>query len=374
MKKSIRFTCMILALVMTACLLTACKGGEPAAPAAPVAPAGDTQAAPAEEAAAPEAAGGIEGSYTLRIGIPTGGKHQQNYFCEQFAAFLADLSGGQVTAELYPAGQLGTTAQMQESILNGSLQGLALPAAYLSSTAPAACVLDIPFLFDYEKGANLQCYRVLNSGTSLDQYLYDQGYEIAAWPLSGMNYFMTIKPVLSMADLSGQKIRCHTSAYIQSALSKTGAVPTIVDTSELATALQNGTIDGLETDIVFACSQKTYELAGNFSFIPMNVSPLVFVLSVEWFETLPEEVKAVIAEAADKALEAEYAYYVDYENACIEEMKAAGVSIVEPDAAFIEALQTATAGVAEQFCGDSEQNAAIYKEFTDLIAADSAAQ
>ena len=81
---------LILAAAMAlSLLLCACGSGEK--PGNSTQPGGDTE---------------ITGSYTIRLGTPTGGKHQQNVTMEEFKSRIEEASNGAITVELYPTSTL----------------------------------------------------------------------------------------------------------------------------------------------------------------------------------------------------------------------------------------------------------------------------
>ena len=138
MKKTLA---LILALVM-ALSLVACGEKAPA----------DDGAAADDGATSNE----ITGTYTIRLGTPTGGKHQQNVTMEEFKSRVEAASNGAITVELYPTSQLGTAPQMIEGVQNGTIEGVLIPSSYFASYAPAIAILDLPFLFDSDGTAAAQ--------------------------------------------------------------------------------------------------------------------------------------------------------------------------------------------------------------------------
>ena len=310
----------------------------------------------------------------IRIGLGTAGKHYQNFMVDTFKEVIEEVSD-KITVEVFPGGQLGTIPQMMESVLSGALGGIAFPAAYLSTVAPAISVLELPFLFADPKGSSEQAYRVLNGGTSLDGYLYDKGFVPVAWLRSGDNYLMTLSEVRGISDLQGRKLRCHSSEFVQETVKLLGAVPTMIDVSELTSALQNGTIDGTEADPVFTVSQSMHQIAKYYTLLPMRPNEVVFVLSAELWDTYSKEAQDLIYAVNQYVVrDREYDYFLNVEANSFKAMEEEGVQIFNPDDAFISELRSLTAGVATNFINKNSDCAAIYSEFVDLIAADNAAR
>ena len=366
MKKSKKLTVILIALVSYFILLSGCGGGS--SPGGDVsAPSGGGNASGGSDNASTPAA---DSTYIIRIGAPTGGKHSANYTVERFAEEIEAASNGSITAEFYPAGQLGTVTQMMESVLDGSLQGVTLPLSYFVTVAPATAIIDMPFLFDADLGEGEQCFRILNAGTSLDQYIRDKGFVAVVWGRSGMNYYMMREPVQAMSDFKGKKIRCHTSDFIQAQISAYGGVPTMVDTGDLASSLQNGTIDGLQTDVIFAASQSIYEYSPNYTLVG-SACVNTFALSSAWMDTLPLDVQNLILDTAKAiAVGDSYNYYISYEDECFSILRENDVNIIEPSAAFVDDLKAASSSIYDKFINYDADCARVYDEFTALIKAD----
>ena len=361
-------------------------------------PAGNTpppgSAAPGEASTSPGAAQPPEGAaeqkiYTyddlvelasritrpvnLRIGMATAGRHYQNFMADKLKEIVEEVSDN-VTIEIFPGGQLGSVAQMMESVLNGSLEGATFPAAFLSTVAPAVSVIEVPFLFDDQVGSAEQAYRVLNSGTSLDEYLYRRGIVPIAWLRSGDNFLLSDSEISQVSDFQGKKLRCHTSEFVQNTLRLLGATPTIIENSELIVSLQNGTVDGTESDPSFAVTQGLYQVVNYYTLTPIRTNQIVLILSADIWDSYPPETQEFIRAANQYVLrEFEYDYYLNIEATAFTAMEEEGVIITRPDAAFISDMRRLTASVADDFRNKDADCAAIYDEFVALITADSAA-
>lgn len=309
----------------------------------------------------------ISGDYVMRVGIPTGGKHYSNYNVEQFKEIVEEKSGGHITVEIYPSGQWGTVVQCCENCLDGTLEAISLPAAYLATYAPAISVLELPFLFDESIGVAEHSYQILNAGTSLDSYLESKGFVVGAWIRSGDNYILSTSPIESVADMAGKKIRCHTSNIVQETMKAIGAVPTMVDTADLATSLSNGTIDATESDPSFVWTQKYYEQANNYLKMPLRPNQLIFAFSEYWFSSLPEDVQACIKESAQEAVALEHEYCTQMMENVFTQMEEAGVNIIDPDESFVSELKEMTNGIADIYVATNDECAAMYEEFSALV-------
>lgn len=63
-------------------------------------------------------------SYIVRIGMPTAGKHFQNFTAEQYKETIEKATNGDIIVEIYPSSQLGTATQMIQGVQDGSIEGV----------------------------------------------------------------------------------------------------------------------------------------------------------------------------------------------------------------------------------------------------------
>jgi TRAP-type C4-dicarboxylate transport system substrate-binding protein len=123
-----------------------------------------------------------------------------------------------------------------------------------------------------------------------------------------MRHFATIKkPVNTIADVKGVKLRVAPSVIIQKAMSLIGANPMSITYGEVSTALQNGTIDGEEINITSAGSQKHYEVIKYISEVGFYPYPTIVVMNGDFYKGLSDEdkktIEGVYAEAQDKVFD-----------------------------------------------------------------------
>lgn len=312
----------------------------------------------------------ISGSYTIRLGTPTGGNHQQNKTMDKFKEEIEAASNGAITVELYPTSQLGTAAQMIEGVQNGDIEGVLIPSSYFATAAPAIAVLDIPFLFPSDGTAASMCQAILENGTSLDDYLYDKGFKVGAWLRGGNSYLLTTFAVNSMSDFSGHSLWTLPSPLLRESLECYGAQSVGLDPSELASSLQNGTIDGVLNDCTFWNTQGLADSAKNINLCPAGAFVNAFFFSADWYDTLPAEVQdLVIAAARDAVDNYEVEYMTQYEQDTMDSLVAdKGCTLYEPSEELLAEMKAATEKIHEEFKNTNADCAAVYDEFAELIA------
>ncbi len=317
-----------------------------------------------------EPSGEITGNYTIRLGTPTGGKHQQNVTMEEFKTRIEAASNGAITVELYPTSQLGTAPQMIEGVQNGDIEGVLIPSSYFASSAPAIAILDLPFLFEADGTAAEKAQKILSAGTSLDEYLYDKGFVVGGYLLGGNQYILSTFPIETMSDLQGQTMWTLPSSILQSELKAFGASPNALDPSDVAVGLQNGTIKGVLNDCTFWLVQGLYESAKCINLCPAGAFVNCFFFSADWMDELPENVKELVLSTAKAVVEeVEVPYMIQYSQDAMDKMvNEGGCTVYEPSAELLAEMKAATAHLHDEFKAKDADCAAIYDEFVGLIA------
>ncbi|MBQ9032089.1 MAG: TRAP transporter substrate-binding protein [Parasporobacterium sp.] len=311
----------------------------------------------------------ISGSYTIRLGTPTGGKHQQNVTMEKFKEDIEALSGGAITVELYPTSQLGTAPQMIEGVQNGDIEGVLIPSSYFASAAPAIAVLDVPFLFPADGTAAARAQEILAAGTSLDDYLYNKGFVVGGYLLGGNQYMLTTFEIKTVDDLKGKKMWTLPSKLLRESLELYGSQSVGLDPSDVATGLQNGTIDGVLNDCTFWKTQGLVDSAKCINLCPAGAFVNCFFFSADWIDTLPGEVRdLVLAVAKDVVNNFEVGYMTTYSQETLDtEVNDDGCTIYEPSEELLAAMKEATQPLHDEFKNTDGDCAAIYDEFVALI-------
>jgi TRAP-type C4-dicarboxylate transport system substrate-binding protein len=133
------------------------------------------------------------------------------------------------------------------------------------------------------------------------------------------------------------------------AFAEMDADPTPMAFGELFTALQQGTIDAEENPFTVIYSSKFFEVQKYLTITNHLYSPTALLISLDFYETLPEELKAVVAEAAVEAAAYERQMCDEQEARLLDELVAEGMLVNTPD---IEPFVTATKGVYDSYVGE----------------------
>lgn len=276
---------LFLVLVLAACSGDNTSDGE----------SKETGSDAAEEASGNVASGDAE--FTIRASIGLNSEHPQYKGLLKFKEIVEAETDGAIVVETYHSGQLGDDRTAMEALQLGS-QEVTVP-----STSPVAnfitefSVFDIPFLFPNEQVADT----VLDGevGTKLLDMLEEQNLVgLAYWENGFRDMSNSKRPIESIEDFEGLKIRTMENDLHLAAFSELGANPSPMAFTELFTALQQGTVDGQENPLSTIYIEGFHEVQQYVSDTHHIYTPFVFLVSKPFFDGLPAEYQEILRSAA----------------------------------------------------------------------------
>ncbi|OQY45263.1 MAG: hypothetical protein B6240_09030 [Desulfobacteraceae bacterium 4572_87] len=225
---------------------------------------------------------------------------------EMFAKRINDATGGRVEIILNDSLVKGT--QLAQSVRDDRVQLATILAAYYSATNPEFGLAQLPGLMN-----NLKEFKEVFYGFWRGEMnrIFDEKYnsKVLCWGLFAPQNLISIKPVKTVADFKGKKIRVH-NIETATLVSTLGAKPTPMPASEVLPALQRGIIDGVFTSSAWAYGQGFYTVAKYVSLWPIaTILPFPIVINNDEWKKLPGDLQEKIL-AAGKKLEGEA--FADY--------------------------------------------------------------
>ena len=278
---------------------------------------------------------------------------------ENMGKKLDTATNGKYTVRMFPSSVLGDEKTMIEQAQVGAIQLLRTSLGPVGSVVPEVNVFNMPFVF-----RNEQHMRSIIDG-AIGQELLDKisaspaRLVALAWMDGGSRSLYTKKPVKSLDDLKGQKIRMMGNPLFVDTMNALGGNGISMSYSEVFSALQTGVIDGAENNppSMFTANHYTtgakYYAQTNHLIIP----ELLVMSKVTWDKMTPDEHTLMKKLAREAQMEQRVLWdksVADYSA----KLKAAGVEFIEVDQ---KPFYDATAGVREKY-------GAPYKDLMKRIA------
>lgn len=273
----------------------------------------------------------------LAHGLPT--DHPVHHAMAFMAERTGELSGGKLTIEVYPAGQLGSEQQCVELVQIGSLAITKVSAAVMESFTDAYKVFGLPYIFRSKE----HTYTVLDGDIGNDLLLSTENVWIRGlcyYDAGSRSFYTKSKPITKPDDLSGMKIRVMQSTTAVEMIRALGGSATPITYGELYTALQSGVVDGAENNPPSLYTSRHYEVCKYYSLDEHTTIPDVLIISMKvWSKLTPQE-QAWIQQAADESAVLQRKLWAESEEESLNEVKKAGVEIIYPDKQpFIDKVQ-----------------------------------
>jgi TRAP-type transport system periplasmic protein len=244
-----------------------------------------------------------------------------------FADELERLTKGQVKSRIFHSGSLSSNeAELAQMAQSGAVDASIAASTYILGWAPSMKVFDLPYLFE---GVG-HFKRVVQGpvGERLAKQVEDDGVVLISYILPGIrSIFNTKRPVNTLDDAKGMKIRSMQSPVYVEMFKSFGMLPTPMPSSELYTSLQTGVVDAGENDPASVVSWGWVDVIKYYSLDEHSLTACILLMNKKRFDSFPTDVQKAIREAGKKAEN----YQLDYiEKAAaenLEKIKAKGVKV-----------------------------------------------
>lgn len=254
----------------------------------------------------------------------------QNVCAQRFKELLKARSG--YTVEIFHSGALGDETQMLKKLQKNEVQMGIITAGPFDEFVPEVRVVGFPFLFESHKEADA----VLDGpvGDKLLQSLEKARLKGIAFCENGFRHLTNnLRPVQSVADVGGLRIRVMESVFHQELWRLLGARPIPLGWP-INEELREGAADGQENPLWPIWSYGLYEFQRYLSLTGHVYSALIGTASLEWFNTLPKADQALIRQCMVEASRYERLWARKNEAGFLAKLKSAGMIVNEhPDIA-----------------------------------------
>ena len=238
--------------------------------------------------------------YKIRVANPVAADHSWGRAAVVFKEELEKLSGGKIAVDVHHVGALGKVRETMEMVRMGTLESALGGVAHIQRNVPELGITVLPFLWK----DLTRLFEVLDgpNGKELDKRLLVAGFLNLGFFDNGFRHVTNSrKPILSVEDLKGLKIRTLPTPVHIAYFKALGASPTPMDWTELFEALRTGVVDAQENPPAMVYTAKFYEVQKYYSLTAHVNEVGAFVMSKTFYEKLPKDLQAAVGNAARKA-------------------------------------------------------------------------
>jgi tripartite ATP-independent transporter DctP family solute receptor len=276
---------------------------------------------------------------------------------------LEAATGGRLSIQMYPSMQLGGEKEMIEQAQVGALAMARISVGPMGPLVPELNVFNLPFMF--RDDAHME--KVIDGpiGDELLKKLSDHataGLIGLCWMNAGTrNVYNSKKPVRSLDDLKGLKIRMMGNPVFVDTMNALGGNGVAMGFDQLVNAMQTGVVDGAENNYPTYATGQHFRYARYYSLTGHLMIPEILVFSKRTWQTLTPDDQALITKFAKEAQQEERKLWYEMEAKSIKQIREAGVDIIEiPDK---KPFQDAVKPVWDKY---GAQHAALIKRIQDV--------
>ena len=256
----------------------------------------------------------------------------EDYPTVQALQFMARLveerTGGRHHIHVFHSRQLGEEKDTIEQTRVGAIDLNRTNVAPIGSLVPAANTLALPFLFRSFD----HLHKVLDHaiGEEILAGFQQHGFVGLAFYDSGSrSIYNSVKPVRTLADMKGLRIRVQQSELMSDTIRALGAEPIELPYGQVLTGLSTRLIDGAENNWPSYVTTNHYKLAPYYTLTEHTMGPEVLVMSLRAWESLSAEDREIFRDAARKSGTFMRGLWSGLEERSRQQARAAGNTIVE---------------------------------------------
>jgi C4-dicarboxylate-binding protein DctP len=296
---------------------------------------------------------------TMKIGTatPVG---DQNIWMEWFKERVEKRAPGRIDIKLYPSDQLGTSPRQIEGMQLGTVEAWIGPVGFLRGVEPRMQVADSPGLFRDLRHA----HRTFSDPELRETYLAlptEKGIVgIGVWVPAAMTVTTRSRPIRTIDDFRGQKIRVLASEIEVESLKRLGGAPTPMPLPEVVPALQQGVVDGVKTSLPIAVALRISAVAKHLTETYEQQVAVVTFVGREWWNKLPGDLRTIMLEEAKKLDEDVFEWALKFHTERREAWLKGGGEIVDFPAAERAKMLAMLAPIGEAVAAKNPEVKKVY--------------
>jgi tripartite ATP-independent transporter DctP family solute receptor len=250
---------------------------------------------------------------------------------ENLGKKLDQATNGRLSVQMFAAMQLGGEKEAIEQAQIGALAMARVSVGALGPVVDALNVINLPFLF--RNTAHMQ--KVIDGAIGqelLDAVTNDSkaGLIGLCWMDAGArSVFDTKRPIHTLADLKGLKIRVIGNPMFVDMMNALGGNGVAMGYDQVFSALQTGVIDGAENNPPSFVFDNHFQVAKYYTLTEHLIVPEMLVFSRRTWNTMSKDDQALVRKLAREAQLEERTLWAAYEKQAMDKAKAAGIQVIE---------------------------------------------
>ena len=329
---------LILCLAMVFSLCACGARGQQAAPA-PAPADGEEAAAPAE-------------AYEVVIGhvySEDSLEHAQMLKIEELAEAKA---GGALDVVIFANEQLGAEQDIAEQVVTGACDiGFSEGSVWATVVNDnKLSVFGLPFQYSGPDAAKKVTEELIRP--EMNKLCEGTNIMCLGNVYSGFRHVLTVdKPVLTLDDLKGLKMRVPNATVYVSMFECMGCNPTTTAFSETYQALQQGVVEGAECDLANIVQQNWHEVNNYMSYTYHLAAMNVIMMNRDKWNSLPADIQTALQDAVIESEQYCFELRATADAEYLGAIEGAGVEITTLDDTVLADMRAACQPIYDEFVG-----------------------
>ena len=247
----------------------------------------------------------------------------------KFKDLVETKSEGKIKVDMYPAGQLGATREILESLSIGNIDVLFEGLSWIAQYDKDLNFYNQSFMFEDPQELIGSIYQK----EIIEKIRKNNGIRVLTYSavMPAMQLWTKEKPVYTLDDLKGIKIRIPgVKAYVD-IWNALGASAISIDWSETYMALAQNMVKGIVHDPVKIRDEHFYEHLKYCTLLDFKYSLSTIFISEKKYQSFSIDVQKILQESAREYADFYNMKIGEIENAAWDEMKQAGIEIIKVD-------------------------------------------
>ncbi|MCX7154072.1 MAG: TRAP transporter substrate-binding protein [Proteobacteria bacterium] len=272
--------------------------------------------------------------------------HSSTLAIEQFKKDVEAATKGALIIETFPNMQLGGAQENVSQTRAGTIAMTWVGMAFLSRTVPELEAVSLPFMFPNREVA----YKVMDGpmGDLINQKLADKGFvALGFMELGPRQVTNNVRPIKTVADLKGLKIRLQPNETHIATFKALGANALSMDIKEVYSAMQQNVIDGHENPYNLILASRFFEVQKYLSNTAHFFDFIAVVANKKVIDSLSPELRAAIKTAMTKAVAGQRAVAAKNDADALAELQKKGMQYDALPPAELAKMRQMTSGVID---------------------------
>jgi TRAP-type transport system periplasmic protein len=262
-------------------------------------------------------------------------------------ACIAERTDGKWTLNAFWSSALGDDLTATQALRSGTQEMVITSTSPLVGIEPALGVFDLPFLFNDSSEADA----VLDGdfGASISEKMEAANLVNLAWWENGFrNLTNSVRPVTSLEDFQGMRVRVMQNNIFLDTFQTLGANATPMAFGEVFTALETKAIDAQENPYVTIDTSQFYEVQDYLSATQHAYTPFMVLFSKPIFDTYSEEEQQILRDCAVIGRDEQRSVSRELSERSLAKVQEAGMAFNEIPAEEMTRIREQVAGVYDR--------------------------